>query len=110
MDELLAEARRLREAGDEAGAEAKIEEAEAYMEMRRRLFVEHGYAIRKLNQAYFAFYGAYADEPLGGAAGANPVGSAVQALWKRSPSIKAFLDTVAFTTSLEDLKRVLGNE
>ncbi len=110
VDELLAEARRLREAGDDAGAEAKIEEAEAYMEARRRLFVEHGYRIRKLNQAYFAFYGAYADEPLGGAAGANPVGSAVQALWKRSPSIKAFLDTVAFATSLEDLKRVLGEE
>ena len=49
------------------------------MEQRRQLFVENGYYIRKLNQAYFAFYGAYADVP-GGAAGEDPVGPAVRAL------------------------------
>ena len=48
--------------------EGQIEAAEAYMEARRRVFVSHGYNIRKLNQAYFAFYGGYAAEP-GGAAG-----------------------------------------
>ena len=36
--------------------EGQIEAAEAYMEARRRVFVSHGYNIRKLNQAYFAFY------------------------------------------------------
>ena len=49
-------------------AAGKITEAEAYMEQRRQIFVKNGYSIRKLNQAYFAFYGAYADVS-GGAAG-----------------------------------------
>ena len=60
-------------------AAGKINEAESYMEQRRQLFVQNGYTIRKLNQAYFAFYGAYADVP-GGAAGEDPVGPAVRAL------------------------------
>ena len=58
---------------DELLAEGKIDEAEAYMEQRRQIFVQNGYYIRRLNQAYFAFYGAYADVP-GGAAGEDPVG------------------------------------
>ncbi len=53
-------------------AAGKIDEAKSYMEQRRELFVQNGYYIRKLNQAYFAFYGAYADVP-GGAAGEDPV-------------------------------------
>ena len=44
-------------------AEGKVEEAEAYMEERRLVFVEHGYAIRVLNQAYFAFHGDLRREP-----------------------------------------------
>ncbi len=52
-------------ARDELLAAGKIEEAEAYMEARRQVFWDNGYAIRKLNQAYFAFYGAYADVPGG---------------------------------------------
>ncbi len=49
------------------------------MELRRQVFVDHGYIIRKLNQAYFAFYGAYADSPVS-AAGEDPVGEAVREL------------------------------
>jgi hypothetical protein len=88
-------------------AEGKVDEAEAYMEARRKLLVDHGYVIRRLNQAYFAFYGAYAEEPQG-AAGADPVGEAVRTLWARSVSPAAFLKTMAGMTSFEDLKRVLG--
>ena len=40
-----------------------IEEAEAYMEERRKALVENGHNVRKLNQAYFAFHGLYADGP-----------------------------------------------
>ena len=40
-----------------------IEEAENYMEERRKVLVENGHNIRKLNQAYFAFHGLYADGP-----------------------------------------------
>ena len=41
----------------------KIPEAEAYMESRRQTLVENGHNIRKINQAYFAFHGTYADSP-----------------------------------------------
>ena len=48
---------------DELLAAGKIDEAEAYMETQRKYIWENGYQIRKLNQAYFAFHGAYADSP-----------------------------------------------
>jgi hypothetical protein len=91
---------------DELLAEGKIEEAEAYMETRRKLFWENGYAIRKLNQAYFAFYGAYADSP-GGAAGEDPVGPAVRALRAQSPSLAAFINRIATMTSFTELQQAI---
>ena len=58
---------------DEFLATGMIEEAEEFMEDRRQFFWQNGYQIRRLNQAYFAFYGAYADGG-GGEAGQDPVG------------------------------------
>jgi hypothetical protein len=89
-------------------AEGKIAEAEAYMEQRRQLFLQHGYLIRKLNQAYFAFYGAYADVP-GGAAGEDPVGPAVRALRAQSRSLKEFVQRIAWMTSFEQLQEAVQN-
>ncbi len=83
-------------------ADGQIEAAEAYMEERRQLFVSQGYAIRKLNQAYFAFYGGYAAEP-GGAAGADPIGPMLRELRAASPSLRDFMRDVARVTSYEDL-------
>ncbi|MCX7608544.1 MAG: hypothetical protein N2049_04915 [Anaerolineales bacterium] len=91
---------------DELLAQGKIEEAEAYMEARRQIFWENGYLIRKLNQAYFAFYGAYADQP-GGAAGEDPVGPAVRALRAQSASLAEFLKTIAAMSSFEELQRAI---
>ena len=90
---------------DELLAAGKIEEAEKYMEARRQFFVENGYGIRKLNQAYFAFYGAYAAEP-GGAQGGNPIGPMLRDIRANTPSVRAFLDTVAPITSFADLERI----
>jgi hypothetical protein len=90
---------------DELLAEGKIDEAEAYMEERRQFFVEQGYRIRKLNQAYFAFYSAYAAEP-GGAQGSNPIGPMLRDIRDQSPSIRAFLDTVSPITSFADLQGI----
>jgi hypothetical protein len=106
VDQLLAEARKAEAAKDMTTATARIEQAEEYMRQRRTVFADHGYVIRKLNQAYFAFYGAYADQP--GAAGADPVGPAVIRLRDRSPSLRAFLNTIAPMTSFDELKRALG--
>ena len=88
---------------DEMLAEGKIEEAEDYMESRRELFWQNGYTIRKLNQAYFAFYGAYADVP-GGAAGKDPVGPAVRALREQSDSLAEFVSRISWMTSFEQLQ------
>ena len=87
-------------------AAGKIEEAEAYMEARRQIFLQNGYLLRKINQAYFAFHGAYADVP-GGAAGEDPVGPAVRALRAQSASLKDFINTMAWMWSFEQLQETI---
>jgi hypothetical protein len=89
-------------------AEGAIEEAEEYMEERRLYLWDNGYPIRKLNQAYFAFYGSYADVPVG-PAGEDPVGEAVRALWAQSASLKDFLDYMDGLTSFADLQGLLAS-
>jgi hypothetical protein len=88
-------------------AEGKIEEAETYMEARRLIFLKNGYLIRKLNQAYFSFYGAYADTP-GGAAGEDPVGPAVRALRAQSESLAGFVKTISWMTDFQQLKDMVS--
>jgi len=92
---------------DKLLSEGKIDQAETYMEQRRQVFWDHGYAIRKLNQAYFAFYGAYADVP-GGAAGADPVGPAVRDLRAQSRSLADFVNTISWMTSFQQLQNTVA--
>jgi len=92
---------------DELLKAGKITEAEAYMEQQRQVFVAHGYMIRKLNQAYFAFYGAYADTP-GGAAGEDPVGPAVRELRQQSASLADFLNKISWMTTFDQLKTAVN--
>src|SRR5574341_669746 len=86
---------------DELLAAGQIDEAERYMEERRQIFVANGYRIRRLNQAYFAFHGAYADEP--GATGTDPIGPALLELRTLSPSLHDFVVRVRGMTSYADL-------
>lgn len=102
-----AEMRETRERVDALLAEGKIEEAEAYMEARRLVFWEHGYRIRRLNQAYFAFHGSYAADP-GGAAGDDPIGAAVRELWDHLDDPVRFLRSMQWMTGPDDLARALG--
>lgn len=88
---------------DQLLAEGEIEEAERYMEERRQFFWDNGYRIRKLNQAYFAFYGAYADQPVG-SAGEDPVGAAVRSLRAQSASLIDFVNKVSRVKSYEQLQ------
>jgi hypothetical protein len=90
-------------------AEGKVDEAEEYMEQRRTVFWENGYHIRKLNQAWFAFHGAYADQPGGGAAGEDPVGAAVRTLRSQSDSLTDFLKRISWMSSFEQLQRVVDS-
>jgi hypothetical protein len=101
-----AEMRETRVTADTLLAQGKIQEAEAYMDNRRILFVENGYNIRRLNQAYFAFHGAYADQP-GGAAGEDPVGEAVRNLRAQSKTLAEFVRRIAWVTSYERLLQLV---
>jgi len=88
-------------------SEGKIMEAEVYMEARRRVFWSNGYLLRRINQAYFAFYGAYNDSPGGGAAGTDPVGPAVVAFREMNDSLAVFLQAIARMDSFSQLEDVV---
>jgi hypothetical protein len=98
------EMRHTREIVDQFLALGWVEDAEEYMEIRRLLFVENGYAIRKLNQAYFAFHGSYGT----GAAATSPLGPKLEELRSLTPDVRTFLETVRGLTSPEELERVLA--
>ncbi len=86
---------------DELLAQGRVADAEAYLEQRRLFFAENGYALRKLNQAYFAFYGGY---QIGtGAGGADPIGQSVLAIRANSESIHEFVLHMRSITSRESL-------
>jgi hypothetical protein len=92
---------------DELLAQGLITDAETYMEQRRLFFWQNGFAIRKLNQAYFAFNGAYADTP-GGPAGEDPVGPVVRTLRAQSATLADFLKTIARMDSFQQLQAAIS--
>lgn len=100
-----AEMRETRKKVDWYLSQGKIAEAEQYMEEKRETFVGHGYAIRKLNQAYFAFHGVYAHDP----ASVSPIYDNLKQLRSKSPSIRSFVDRVAAMGSYAALMKALGN-
>jgi len=93
------EMREIRNAVDKYLAQGEIELAEAYMEQKRLFLASKGYCIRKLNQAYFAFYGTYADSPTS----VSPIGLELRLLRDKSASLEDFLNTVALMTSRNEL-------
>ena len=93
------EMRETRRAVDDLLSLGEVEEAETYMEERRQFILENGYYIRKLNQAYFAFHGTYADSPTS----INPIGNEMRQLREESDSLKDFLDIVAEMTTRQEL-------
>ena len=72
--------------------------------MAARLFVQRGYAIRKLNQAYFAFHGSYADTP----GSVDPIGPALDRLLQATGSVQAFVQAVQGIGSYADYLQVLA--
>lgn len=84
---------RLLAVGDVSGAEA-------YMEAERQALAREGYRIRRLNQAYFAFHGDYAEGP----AASTEIPDALRELRRRSPDLGGFLDRVGRVTSLAELR------
>ncbi|MCH8200971.1 MAG: hypothetical protein IIB85_03515, partial [Chloroflexi bacterium] len=90
-----AEMRALRLDVEELLADGRIEEAEALMERKRDEFEAKGRYIRRLNQAYFAFYGFYADTP----ASIDPIGPKLAALLERAGSPGEFVRQASGITS-----------
>ncbi len=97
------EMREIRRAVDRYLAQGEIEQAEEFMEQKRQYLASKGYYIRKLNQAYFAFHGAYADYPTS----IDPIGAELRQLRSQSASLKDFLNTVAKMTSRQELRETL---
>jgi hypothetical protein len=92
-----------RRTADALLAEGKVAEAEAYMEARRVFLADSGYVYRKINQAFFAFYGAYQSAGGGGAAGADPIGPAIAAIRRGSPGLYAWIERMRTLTTRDTL-------
>ncbi len=75
---------------EELLAEGRIEEAEAYMEERRKYMADNGRFIRKINQAFFAFHGTYATS----AASISPIAEQLRRLQGSAESLEEFIKTV----------------
>jgi hypothetical protein len=99
-NELMRELRRIRQAADARLASGDIVGAEAYLEDERRALDARGYRIRRLNQAFFAFHGNYAEGP----AASPEVPDSLALLRSRSPTLGAFVQRVGSITSLEELR------
>lgn len=82
----------------------QVDEAERLMERTREELAAQGYYIRKINQAYFAFYGSYADT----AGSIDPIGPKLAQLRQESPTLEAFMRTAQGLTSEADLDRALA--
>jgi hypothetical protein len=98
-----AEMRQTRVTADQLLALEEVEEAERYMELRRQYFVENGYPIRLLNQAYFAFHGSYGT----GAASTSPLGPNLERLRQLTPNLLTFLQVVRSLQTLADVENAL---
>jgi len=74
--------------------------ADAYMASARLDLAQQGYYVRRLNTAYLAFFGSYANS-------ANPYEAKLRRLRARSGSLAAFLQTVSQVRSPADLDQAL---
>lgn len=99
-----AEMRDIRTMVDNYLAQGQIDQAESYMKEKQQFLASKGYYIRKLNQAYFAFYGSYADSPTS----VDPTGEKLKLLRKHSNSVADFLNTVSGITNTEELDKAIA--
>ncbi len=97
------EMRDIRKSIDQYLERGEIDTAEKFMREKRDYLATKGYYIRKLNQAYFAFNGQYADVP----AFISSIGMQLNQLHDKSTALRDFLDTAASMTSQQDLNLAL---
>ncbi len=97
------EMREIRKAVDTMLARGEVEAAERFMNEKRDFLATKGYNIRKLNQAYFAFYGTYADSPTS----VDPLGAQMRQLREQSGSLSEFLNIAGSLTSRAAVEKAL---
>ena len=103
LPDFRGEMRQLRLDVDDLLAQGRVAEAEALMEERRQHMALHGIIIRKINQAYFAFYGSYASLPQS----SDPIGPKMERVWEETRNLRLFLSLVREIQSEAELDEVL---
>jgi hypothetical protein len=89
---------------DDLLEQGKVSEAEQQMEEKRLYLNANGFSIRKINQAYFAFYGTYADSPQS----SNPVGPKIEKVWELTQDVGLFLRIMRDVKDVPDLDEALA--
>ena len=84
-------------------AQGQVTQAEDYMEQQRLILASHGYLIRKLNQAFFAFYGSYADQP----GFEDPISDNLTTLRAQSSTLAAFVEKASSFTNPDELAQAV---
>lgn len=95
--------RELRLEVDALLAEGRVDEAEARMEAGRGELAALGASYRRINQAFFAFRGGYADRP----DAVSPYGPLLQQLRERSASLAEFVAAVRSIASTAEAEALL---
>ena len=101
--DFTSEMRALRREVEAVLAEGQVEQAEELMAAKRDEFEAKGVFFRKLNQAYFAFHGFYADT----AGSIDPIGPKLQTLLEQAGSPGQFVRVAAEITSRAELDAAL---
>lgn len=99
-----AEMRKLRLEVDRLLENGEVQAAEQLMEETRLFLAGNGVFIRKINQAYFAFYGTYADTPQS----SDPIGPKVERVWELTGGVGIFLRAMRDVTSVGELDETLA--
>ena len=100
-----AEMRALRLTVDDLLKQGNVTGAERAMEEKRVYLNANGFSIRKINQAYFAFYGTYADSPQS----SNPVGPKIEKVWELTRDVGLFLRIMRDVRDVEGLDEAIAD-
>ena len=102
----MKEMHRIRTEVDSLLAAGKVQEAESFMETSRQQLAREGFYIRKLNQAYFAFYGSYADNPSASGGVGQDISQREHELRADSINLGAFLWKISAAGDYQQFQRI----
>jgi hypothetical protein len=71
----------------------------------QKILNQNGFNVRKINQAYFAFYGTYTDLPQS----SSPLGPKIKKIWKLTQGdIRTFLTIMREISEVTDLDETIA--